>query len=141
MLSWWRELVKVPSHEDHQEFTWKLHASFKVPKACNQAKGVDYYYMQLQVHPFIRKCLFMLPEDMRFGSQDIYLLQKHHTVGYARALQHWAEEAQPPVPSQLHHLEGSVLELWQAMDLLVTFAEGDVFITTVPSGWMEITSP
>ena len=79
--------------------------------------------------------------DVRFGSQDICLHQLHHTLAYARVLQHWVEEAQPPVPSQPHCLVGSMLELWQAMDPLITFAEGDVFVTMVPSSWTEIISP
>ena len=65
----------------------------------------------------------------------------HHTLAYVRALQHWVKETQPPVPSQPHHLVGSILKMWWAMDPLVTFAEGDVFVTTVLSRWTEITSP
>ena len=39
MPPWWRELVKIPGHDDYQEFAQKVHASFEVPKAHNQAKG------------------------------------------------------------------------------------------------------
>ena len=35
MPSWWEELTKIPSNVNHQEFAWKVHASFEVPKACN----------------------------------------------------------------------------------------------------------
>ena len=76
MPSWCRQLTKVPSHKDHQELAWKIHAFFEVPKACNWAKGVDNYYMHPPAHPSIRMYCFMLPEDTRFGSQDICLHQK-----------------------------------------------------------------
>ena len=68
MLSWWGELTKVLSHEDHHKFTWMVFASFKVPKACNWAKGVDSYYALLLAYSSIGKCHFMLPKDKRFGS-------------------------------------------------------------------------
>ena len=41
MLPWWRELIKIPGHKDYQEFAWKVHASFKMPKVCNWVKRVD----------------------------------------------------------------------------------------------------
>ena len=135
------ELTKVPSHKDHQQFTQKVCTSFEVPKACTWAKGVGNYYAQPLVHPSIGKYQFMPLRDARFGSQDIHLSQLHHTLAYARALQHWVEEAQPPVPSQPCHLGGSILDLWLVMDPLITFVEEDVFVTMVPSIWTEITLP
>ena len=41
MPPWWRELIKIPSHEVYQEFAWKVHASFEVPNVHNWAKRVD----------------------------------------------------------------------------------------------------
>ena len=78
---------------------------------------------------------------MGFGTQDICLSQQQHTIAYTRALQYWAKEVHPPVPGQCHGLVRSVQELWWAMELLITLAEGDVFMTLVPSKWTEITLP
>ena len=108
MPSWWEELTLIPGHMDHQDFAWKVHATFEVSKACNWAKKVEKYYVPLPVHPSIGKHHFLLPKDARFGTQDIHLSQLHHTIAYARALQHWAEEVHPPVPGQPHHLARSV---------------------------------
>ena len=47
----------------------------------------------------------------------------------------------PPVPSQPHHLAESVQELWWVMELLVFGGEEEVFMTMVPSNWMEVTPP
>ena len=73
--------------------------------------------------------------------QVICLAQLHHTITYARALQHWAEEVHPPVPGQPHSLARSVQELQWAMEPFIIFTEGDVFMAMVLSKWMEITSP
>ena len=37
MLAWWQELQAIPDVEDHQELTWKVRASFKVPMVWSQA--------------------------------------------------------------------------------------------------------
>ena len=139
MPSWWEELTKIPCHADHQEFAQKVCASFEVPKAYNQAKKVDNYHAQLLVHPSISKYHFLPPRDVKF-TQDIHLTQLHHTITYARALQHWAKEVHPLVPSHLFAWQGVVQELQWAMEPLITFAEGDVFMIMVLSKWMEITS-
>ena len=137
MPSWWEELTKIPDHTDHQEFGLKVCASFEVPKASNQAKKVDNYDTQLLTHSSIWKHHFLLPRDMRFSTQDICLAQLHHTIAYARALQHWAEKVHPQITAQPCFLVRSVQDLWQAMEPLVSFKEAEVFMTTVPSNWME----
>ena len=50
MPSWWGS-SQASSHEDHQEFTQKVCTAFKVPKECNQVKGMDNYYMHHQDIP------------------------------------------------------------------------------------------
>ena len=54
------------------------------------------------------------------------------------ALQYWPEEVHAPVPGQPHHLAGSVQELQQAVEPLVCFWRGEVFMTMAPSNWMEV---
>ena len=140
-LSWSKELTKIPSHADHKEFAWKLHASFEVPKACNWVKKVNNHHVQPPAHPSIGRYHFLPLRDVSYSTQDIHLAQLQHTVACARPLQHWAEEVHPPVPSQPCHLARSVQELWWALEPLITFIEGDVFMVTALSKWMEITSP
>ena len=95
MPSWWKELTKIPDHTGHQEFSQKVCASFQVPKVWNWAKKVNNYHTQLPAHPSISKHHFLLPRDVRFGTQDIHLTQLHHNITYARVLWHWAEEVHP----------------------------------------------
>ena len=48
----------------------------------------------------------------------------------------------PTANSQSTSLSGgSVIELWQAMELLVSFKEVGFFVATVPSNWTEVSSP
>ena len=133
MTDMWRELIKIPGHNNYQALAWKVPPSFEVPKACNQVKRVDNDHTPLPVHPPIGKHHFMPPADVRFGSQDYQLTQSHHTITYVMALQYWAEKAQPPIPGQPHCLAKSVTELQQAMEPLVSFMEAGVFAATVPS--------
>ena len=44
MPPWWRELIKIPSYKDYQEFAQKVCATFEVPKVCNRVKRVDNYH-------------------------------------------------------------------------------------------------
>ena len=141
MLPWWKELTMIPSHKDYKDFAQKVCASFEVPKACNQAKGVDNDHILPPAHPSTRKPHFLPPKNARFGSQDICLTQVQNTISYARALQCWVEEAQSPVPGQPHCLARSTMELQWVMELLVSFMDAEVFLVTLPSNWMEVSSP
>ena len=78
---------------------------------------------------------------MRFGSQDYWLTQSHHTLTYTRQLQYWAEKTQPLSPSQPCCLAESVVEFWWAMELLVLFTEVGLFAAVVPSNWAEVSLP
>ena len=73
------ELTRVPNIKDYQEFAQKVHASFEVPKACNQAKGVENDHRHPPAPLSIGKYCFLPPRDMRFGMQDICLSQLHHS--------------------------------------------------------------
>ena len=63
------------------------------------------------------------------------------TLTYAKALQHWAEKAQLPVPSKPRHLAEIMLELQWVMEPLVSFMDEEVFKDALPSNWVEIISP
>ena len=74
----------------------------------------------------------MLSPDPRFGSQDFQPAQPCRTLTYARALQCWVERAHLPITSEPHHLEESMVELHQVVELLVSFMDEEVFVATVP---------
>ena len=140
MPPWWWELVKIPDHNNYQEFAQKVHASFKMLKACNLAKRVDNDHTPPLTHPSIGNYHFMPPANVRFGSQDYQLAQSHHTITYVRVLQYWTEKAQPPIPGQPNCLVKSVMEFQWAMEPLVSFLEGGIFAALALSNWMEVSS-
>ena len=141
MPPWWKELMKIPSHDDYQKIAQKVHTSFEVPRVYNWAKGVDNDQIPPPPHLSPGKYHFMLPSDVRFGSQDYKLTQLHHTLTYARAIQYWAEKAQLLIPGQPCYLVESMIELWWAVELLVSFMKVGVFTAAAPSNWMEVSSP
>ena len=83
----------------------------------------------------------MPPPDPWFSSQDYQCVQPQQTLAYMKALQYWVEKAQPLIPGEPFHLAESMLELRQAMELMVSFTGGEVLMATAPSNWVEVTLP
>ena len=76
----WRELMKIPGHDNYQEFAWKVCASFEVLKACNQAKRVDNDHTPLST-PFHLEVPFHTPcqcETWLSGLQTCPITPYHH---------------------------------------------------------------
>ena len=67
----------------------------------------------------------------------MWQLQK--TLAYAKALQYWAEKAQPPHLGKPCQLAEGVWELCQAMEPLATFMDPEVLEDNSPSNWQIIT--
>ena len=70
---------------------------------------------------------YLLLKDMRFGAQDYCLCQLQKTLAYVKALQHWAKEANPPMPGKLHQLAECICELQESMESLTTFSDAKIF--------------
>ena len=78
--------------------------------------------------PPAHKCCMrgmFLPNDSSY--QDIWQKPLLLTLAYTQALQYWAEEANPPAPSEPHPLVMSVTELRWHVGKYTTFSEHDVF--------------
>ena len=88
-----------------------MQASFEVPKLQSCMAKVDNDHSAPLAHHLLDSDQFMPLPDMWFGSQDFHLTQPQKTLAYVKALQYWAEKAQPPIPGEPHHLVESVLEL------------------------------
>ena len=123
MPAWWRELQVIPDIEDHWELTQKVRVSFEVPMVRYQARGRKNDYSAPPALKCIGKDWFLPPLDPRMGSQDYHLGQSRKTLAYTKAFQYWAERAKPLLPSESHQLAGSILELRQAMQPLMTFQD------------------
>ena len=84
--------------------------------------------------------VFLPFNNMQFGGQDYHMKQPQKTLAYTKALQHWAEKAQPPMPGKPHQLVECVQELRETMEPLMTFTDAKVFSNDVPLYWVKITS-
>ena len=67
-------------------------------------------------------------------------MQPQKTLAYPKALQHWAEKAQPLTPGKSHQLAESVQELRCSMDPMATFTTVVVLDDAPTSNWVKITS-
>ena len=139
MPTWLQELKEVPSQDDFQEFARRVWVSFQVPKVRCHASKVDNNHSTLLAHHSLDRDWLLPLLDMWFGSQDFWLAQPQKTLAYVKALQYWAEKAQPLIPSEPCQLAESVLELWQMMELLTMFTDEEVLDNILPSNWVKIT--
>ena len=103
--------MRSPSHNDHHEFAQKVQASFELPKVQSHVAKVDNDYSAPPAYLPLSRDWFMPLPDIWFSSQDFWLSQPQKTLAYAKALQYWAEKAQPLIPDEYCHLAESVLEL------------------------------
>ena len=125
--SWWMELSTVPGEDNTRKLARQVRASFGLPR---QLQELDAGRATLQAPP-APPCLcwqtFMPPADSIFASQDIREVPREKVVGYARALQYWAEQNDPPTGGEPHLLAKSVLELREKVKWYLTFTDEEVF--------------
>ena len=98
MPTWWPELKVVPHQGDIHGFARRVRASFQVPMACCwTSKG--HKHDTLPLAPHCMDCDAYLPwMNMKFGSVHYRICQPQKTLAYARTLQYWVEQANPPMP-------------------------------------------
>ena len=125
--SWWMELSTIPGEDDTRKLARQVRASFGLPW---QLQELDAGRTTLQAPPAL-PCLcqqrFMLPADSIFASWDIREVPREKVVAYARALQYWAEQNDPPTGGEPHLLAKSVLELREEVKWYLTFTDEEVF--------------
>ena len=139
MPTWWPELVAVPQEGDVHRFTRRVWASFQMPKECYcTTKGYNDYTVPPALHCIDWNAYLPL-RDMRFATQDYCLSQPRKTLAYAKALQHWAEEAKHPMPGKLCQLAECIHELRGSMEPFTTLTDAEVFGEVEPSNWVQVT--
>ena len=104
MPTWWPKLVSVLGWRDIHWLAWLVQASFQMPQACYTASKEFNNYMVLSTPPCLDHDIYLPMKDPRFGSQDYQLNQPQKTLVYAKALQHWADLANPTPPGESHQL-------------------------------------
>ena len=69
----------------------------------------------------------MPPADSIFACMDIQEVPREKVVAYMRALQHWAEQNNPPARGKPCLLARSVLELREEVRWYLSFTDEEVF--------------
>ena len=122
MPCWWMELQAIPGVEDPQKLTWKIWASFLIPKVRSRVfLGQDY------TTPPAPQCLtqnIFLPNELSY--QDVQQQPFLLTVTYAQGLQYWAEKLNLPESSDFCPLARSVIELRERVREHVMFTKWDI---------------
>ena len=114
-------------------------ASFQFPKAKYIRKRENDHTPPPAPH-CIQWDAFLPQTEGDFASQDYRLKQPRKTLAFAKALQLWAEEAQPPWADKLCQLVVCIREMREAKEPLTTFTDKDVHVNDPPSCWKKITS-
>ena len=121
--SWWIELSTALGEDNTRELARQVRASFGLPQWLWE---LDVEKATLQACPAL-PCLcrqtFMLPPDSIFVSQDIREVPREKVVVYARALQYWAEQNNPPTGSGPHLLAKGILKLREEVKWYLTFTD------------------
>ena len=121
------ELSTVPGEDNTRKLARQVRASFELPQWLQE---LDAERATLQVPP-APPCLCwqrcMLQADSIFASRDIREMSREKVVVYARALQYWVEQNDPPTGGEHHLLAESVLELREEVKWYLTFTDEEVF--------------
>ena len=105
--TWWSELTAIVGVKDPPKLAHEIWASFSIPKVRMRALLRQEYTV-----PPAPKCLnrnAFLPGKLSY--QDVRQQPILLTVAYARGLQYWVEELNPPESPDSCPLVGSVVEL------------------------------
>ena len=125
--SWWMELSMVPGEDNTRELARQVRTSFGLPR---QLWELDVERATLQAPPAL-SCLcqqtFISLPDSIFASWDIREVPREKVVAYARALQYWTEQNDPPTGGEPCLLAKGVLELREEVEWYLTLTDEEVF--------------
>ena len=126
-LDWWSELSAVPGMEDYRKFAREVQVSFQLPQWMS-ALGMKEANLQAPpTSPCLGRCRFMPLAKLIYTCRDIQEIPWEKVVAYARALQHWAEEINPPAGGGQCLLTESIKELREEVKWYLSFSNEEVF--------------
>ena len=138
---WSQELAEVPGVDDHEKLAQEVWASFGLQWQIRKQHHVENYHQAPLAPLCLHQKSFLPLPDSKFACQDIRELQQEKMVAYAKALQFWAEKANPPTQGQPCLLEGSIMEIREEMKCYVSFTDEDIFSGVVLPEEPSITQP
>ena len=121
------ELFAVLGKEDARKLAREVRASFRLPWWLQELGSREATLQAPPAPPCLCRQKFMPPADSIFACRDIREIPREKVVAYARALQHWAEQNNPPAGGEPCLLAKSVLELREEVKLYLSFTDKEVF--------------
>ena len=94
--SWWAELLTVPGEDDTGRLAQEVRASFQLPRRMHELEPKEAPFQAPAAPPCLHHQRFMPLVMSIYTSQDIREIPREKVVMYARALQHFAEQNNPP---------------------------------------------
>ena len=126
-LERWTELLTVPGIEDCRKLAREVWASFGLRQWMWELGVREATLQAPPVPPCLCRWRFMLPAESIYACRDIREIPREKVVAYARALQHWAEENNPPAGGEPQLLAESVIELREEVKWCLSFTDEEVF--------------
>ena len=124
--SWWMELSTVPG-EDTGRLAQEVRALFQLPRHMPE---LDHREAPFHVPPAL-PCLhwwrFMPLAMSIFASWDIREIPRENVVAYARALQYFMEQNNPPKGDEPCLLAESIVKLRREVRFYLSFMDEEVF--------------
>ena len=127
MPEWWVELSTMPGKEDTRRLAREVRASFDLPWQLQELDSREATLQAPPALPCMHRKRFMLPADSIFACRDIWEVPREKVVVYARALQYWAEQNNPPAGGEPCLLAKSVQELREEVKWYLSFTDKEVF--------------
>ena len=124
---WWGELLTLPGKEDTKRLAREVRTSFTLPQCMRELDSREATLQAPPALPCLRQKKFMPPANSIFACRDIQEILREKVVAYARALQYWAEQNNPPTKGEPCLLAESVLELREEVRWYLSFTNKEVF--------------
>ena len=123
---WWVELSTVLG-KDSKKLTREVRASFRLPQQLQELGSREATLWAPPALPRLCRQRFMPPTDLIFACRDIREIPREKVVAYARALQHWTEQNNPPAGGEPCLLAKSIQELREEVQWYLSFTNEEVF--------------
>ena len=109
---WWSKLSVVPGMEDYRKLAREVWASFQLPQWMQELGMKEANLQTPPTPPCLGRCRFVPQEKV---------------VAYARGLQHWVEEINPPAGGGQCLLAEGIKELREEVKWYLSFSNEEVF--------------
>ena len=117
----------MPGKEDARRLAREVRASFGLPQQLQELGSREDTLQAPPALPSLHRKRFMAPANSIFACRDIREISREKVVTYARALQHLAEQNNPPAGGEPLLLARSILELREEVKWYLSFTDEEVF--------------